>query len=116
SVKMIVVPFTATGAYRLFSISQHELINRLLPLEEVVRGSRDLRTRLEDAVPSAQQAITLIERWLLQQIPSRDNNHYTPKIDYACHLIRSHNGNIRIKALCREIGMSQTYLEDHFKE
>src|SRR5690606_6180909 len=37
-------------------------------------------------------------------------------IDRACTLIQRHKGTISIRDLSREVGMSQRYLESHFKD
>lgn len=116
SLKVIVVPFTATGAYQLFKIPQHELLNKIFPVKDVIPRANTLKNQLEEDLSCEKQATSLIEQWLLQQIPSQGYNYHAPKIDYACHLIQQHSGGMRIKDLCREAGVSQTYLEDHFKE
>jgi len=115
-IKMVVVSFTATGATRLFRISQHELINQILPIVDVFPSSKTLNAQLEGNTSCEKQAIKLIEHWLLQQIPAKTKSPYANNIDNACTLIQSSNGNIRISDLCKEVGMSQRYLESHFKE
>ena len=69
SIKMVVVSFTATGASELFKVSQHQLVNQVIPIGEVIPGSRDLKLRLEDGVSCERKATDLIENWLLNQIP-----------------------------------------------
>lgn len=116
SIKAVVVPFTPTGAFKLFGVCQQELTNKLLPLDDIIRGAIDVNNRLEDMVPTAREAIAVIQHWLLKKIPRSERNYYVARIDYACKLIKSHKGQLRIKDLCREVGMSQTYLQNHFNE
>ncbi len=115
-IKMVVVSFTATGAAQLFSISQHQLLNQIHPVEDVVPKAKVLKTQLEEDISCGKHATTLIEDWLLKQLPAKTRLPYAAHIDNACSLIQLCHGNIRIRALCKEVGMSQTYLEDHFKE
>lgn len=115
-IKMVIVSFTATGATQLFGISQHELINQIVPIEDVISSSVSLKTSLEQGISCEKHATALIENWLLRQRAKKKDFQYAANIDFACSLIQLHNGNIRIKKVCNEAGMSQTNLQDHFKE
>lgn len=115
-IKMVIVSFTATGATRLFGLSQHNLLNQIVALEEVIPGAQELKARLEGRVSCGQQAIRLIEQWLLAQLRTEAYYRHAPTIEKACALIQAHNGHFRIKSLCAELGISQTALEDQFKE
>lgn len=116
SIKMVVVSFTATGAAQLFNVSQHQLINHIHRMEEVIPKAKKLKMKLEEGISCGKQAVELIENWLLYQIPTKSPFLYAPHIDHACRLIQSCDGNIRISELCKEIGMSQRYMESHFRE
>ncbi|WP_161554537.1 AraC family transcriptional regulator [Sinomicrobium soli] len=115
-IKMIVVSFTATGAAQLFRIPQHELLNQIVPFTDVFSASKTLNAQLEETDPCQKQALVHIEKWLLQQIPAKAPFLYSPNIDEACKIIQSCEGHIRIDELCQKVGMSQRYLESHFKE
>lgn len=115
-IKMIVVSFTTNGASQLFGISQPELINQIIPIEDVISGSGTLKEKLEENMSCERKAISSIERWLLEQLPKKEPSRYAQNIDYACNLIQLRYGNIRIADLCLEVNMSQTNLEDHFKQ
>ncbi len=115
-INMVVVSFTSTGASRLFGVSQHQLINQIHPIEDIVPEAMDLKLRLEDGISCGMRAIDLIEHWLLRRISAKSPFRYGPNIDRACSLIQRHRGIIPIGELSREVGMSQRYLESHFKD
>lgn len=114
-IKMVVVSFTATGAAQLFRVGQHELVNQIHPIESVIPSGWILKTQLEEGISCGKRATGLIEKWLLKQIPTKSVLYYATHIDHACKLIQSRHGNLRIQELCKDVGMSQTNLEDHFK-
>ena len=115
-IKMIVVSFTPTGAIQLFRISQHELLNQIVPFTDVFPDSKILNSQLEETAACQKQALAYIEQWLLQRIPHAPQFLYEANVKGACNLIQACHGNISIRHLCREVGMSQRYLEIHFKE
>src|SRR5690606_4676769 len=115
-IKMVVVSFTSTGASRLFGVSQHQLINQIHPIEDIVPEAMDLKLRLEDGISCGSRATLLIEQWLLRRISDKSPFRYGANIDRACTLIQRHKGTISIRDLSREVGMSQRYLESHFKD
>lgn len=115
-IKMVIVSFTSTGAVQLFRIAQHDLLNQIVSFTDVFPSSRALNSQLEEANSCERIAIARIEKWLLQQIPYKTPFLYGENINKACNLIQLCHGNIRITELCKEIGMSQRYLESHFKE
>lgn len=115
-IKMVVVSFTPTGTAQLFRIPQNELLNQIVSFTDVFPDSKILNTQLEDADSCQKQALRHIEQWLLQQIPDKAPFNYAPNIDEACKMIQACEGHIRIDKLCQEVGMSQRYLESHFKE
>lgn len=115
-IRMVVVSFTSTGASRLFGVSQHELINQIHPIEDIVPEALDLKLRLEDGISCRSKATALIEHWLMRRISAKSPFRYGTNIDRACSLIQMHGGTISIGELSREVGMSQRYLEIHFKD
>lgn len=115
-ISMIVVSFTTTGAFQLFGISQPELVNQIIPIEDVISGSGILKDNLEEDILCERKAVSSIERWLLERLSKKEYYRYAPNIDFSCKLIQTQYGNLRISDLCREVNMSQTNLEDHFKE
>lgn len=114
-ISMIVVSFTTTGAPELFGVSQPELINQIVPIEDIIAGSEILKEKLGENTSCERKAISSIESWLLQQLSRKTYVRYAENIEYACDLIQAKHGNIRIRDLCDEVNMSQTNLEDYFK-
>lgn len=115
-IKIIVVSFTSTGAAELFQISQHELLNQIVPFTDVYPTSKILNSQLEENIACEEQALAHIEKWLLHQIPDKASFLYSPNIGEACKIIQSCHGDIRIDKLSQEVGMSQRNLEIQFKE
>lgn len=115
-INIVLVSFTATGASQLFGLSQHQLINEIHPIEDVVPEAVELMLRLEDGISCGKRATGMIEAWLLRQIPTPTPFSYAANIDRACALIQARQGNIPIGELSREVGMSQRYLESNFKD
>lgn len=117
SVKMIVVSFTETGASQLFNMPQRDTINQILPIDEAFAGSTSLIEGLERIGNDVQVATAIIDDWLLQQIPHQTAcQRHASNIANACSVIKARQGKLLIRDLCKEVGLSQTYLEDHFKD
>ncbi|HZH54422.1 MAG TPA: AraC family transcriptional regulator [Sphingobacteriaceae bacterium] len=116
SIKVVIVSFTNTGISQLFGICQSEVINQIIPLEHINAASRSLKQKLEDTIFCEQKALILIDNWLLEQLKCRSHSPYFSHIDQVCQLIQTRCGDFRIRELCREVNMSQSSLERHFKE
>lgn len=115
-IKILIVSFTNTGISQLFGVCQSELINQIIPLEDIHISSHTLKQKLEDAVFCEREALVHIENWLLEQLKEMEQSRHSVQIDLACELIQSRCGNLRIPELCQEVNMSQSSLEIHFKK
>lgn len=114
-ISIVVAAFTPIGAYQLFGVSQHSMINQSLPVDQILSGTQHVHHQLEDHASDVGKVKNILEGWLLKQKVDREKRHIK-QLDYACQLIKSSSGTMRIHELCNQVGMSQTSLEDHFRE
>lgn len=115
-IKIVMVSFTNTGVSQLFGVSQSDLINQIVPLQDIHAASHYLQQKLEEVAFSEREALVHIEEWLLEQLFKTEPFRYTGQIDLVCQLIQTRCGNFRIGELCQEVNMSQSSLEEHFKK
>src|SRR5690554_1499892 len=116
SIKMVVVSFQTTGTSQLFGIYQPDLVNQIIQIDDVITDSYVLKNRLAEDILCENKIISLIESWLLKKVSTKKESRYVSNINYACQLIKANYGNLRIDNLCYQINMSQTNLEEYFKQ
>jgi len=103
----------AHGAYALFGIDQHELADRVVPLEAVCGDAiGTLRQQLlEAATPHA--CFVLLEHWLLRLLARGRSVHAA--IRAAARRLESAPHALRIAPLSRELGLSREHLIRRFR-
>lgn len=110
----IIIVFTETGLPAFFRRPLHELFGRSVPLEEVfttpeVAALQDQFT----ASRSHARRIESLERFLMQKLTGVRNDKL---ISIAIDRIYATGGNIRIKALIKELYVSQDTFEKRFRK
>ncbi len=106
--------FASHGAYRLLRIAQHELSVEVVELETLF-GDRVLRLRqqLLDA-PTPQSCFALLERWLLGLLERGSKVH--PSVLATQHAVAAEPGQLALKSLSRDLGVSREHLIRRFRE
>lgn len=99
---------TAEGAYRALGVSPRELMNRIVPLEDMLGvTARDLISQMHDA-SSAHRRIQLLGRFLIERAAAL--TRWDATMNYALSRIDTTQGTLGVTALSREIGWSRKHL------
>ena len=110
---IVLVYFKPAGASLFFEPPLQEFFQSSISLKAFDKGE-DLH-ETEDRIASAKdhkQRIDIIDQFLLKRLqPAR----YDPLVSYATRIIRSQDGDLRIKILSQELGISQSRLEKRFR-
>lgn len=110
----IIINFKPFGAHYVMGIPQSEFLNLKLEMSDIFPTLRALEHQIEDLGEHVTDIIALLENWLIKMllnIKVKDAHRY----EFASSFIKQKNGNVNVQDLCRELGMSITSLEDHFK-
>lgn len=112
-VELITVFFRSTGMYRLFGIPMQLFADRAMDLESVCRRQDRIAIQKILHHESVEKRVAAIEALMLKKLSDRSDRHLD-HIEYASRLILSHNGNLPVGQLAREVNMSKRNLERHF--
>jgi AraC-like DNA-binding protein len=104
---------TPLGAHRVLGLPMHELANRSVELEDLLRGARELTGRLRDA-PSWPDRFDLVESFLLRRLA--DSTPPAPEVAWSWHRLRRSGGRASIGELAAELGWSHRRLIARFRE
>ncbi len=112
-VELITVFFRSTGMYRLFGIPMQLFADRAIDLEGICR--RQDRNAVQNIfhTGSVEKRLAEIESLMLKKLTHRSDRHLD-RIEQASRLILSHNGNLPVGQLAKEVNMSKRNLERHF--
>jgi AraC-like DNA-binding protein len=110
----VIVAFTAIGAAALLRMPLDEFANETMDLDAVLGRRAGVDSLHEQLIVAAndQQRIRLVEHFLLSQI--RDFRP-DPLVSAATALIERTRAMMRVDALAREVGLSQSALERRFR-
>lgn len=107
--------FRPAGAFRLFGGDQSHLVDDSFDVRDVMQaGADDTLHQLEDAGQNLKKIIQILENRFLK-LWRQNDSLATEQIEEACGKIICRSGTLSIRSLCREIGMSKSSLEAHFK-
>lgn len=107
------VTFNVGAAYPLLGIPLSEFHNQVVSLDAIWgRFAEEIRERLYHA-PTPQARCALLEQFLLDRL--REPPHELRMIQYAVTQIAQHHGQLSIRGLSDEIGISQKHLITQFK-
>ncbi len=116
----VYIIFRPFGAWPFLHIPQHELTDTgVMDLNDILtRRIRDTFARLTEQPWQPQDVIRILEAWMLQQLCHTHDRLQTGQaaLAYTCSLICKAKGNMSVKELCRQTGMSKTSVERHFNE
>ncbi len=103
---------TPLGAYRLFGVPMHELVNRAVELELLMPETRALEDRLRDAT-SWDERFDLVDAFLLRRLA--ESQPPDPGVAWSWrHLYETH-GRTPIGAMATELGWSHRRLIARFR-
>jgi AraC-like DNA-binding protein len=111
----VFINFTPFGAYFLLGVPQGHFLNSKVEVEDVFPKMKPFCTQLEDLGGNSRELLHLLQHWLLEQLGTVKSNNIK-RVEYVVGLIKKGSGNMPIRNVCRDAGMSITSLEDHFKE
>jgi AraC-like DNA-binding protein len=113
NVQRIGVTFKLGGAYSFLRIPLSELHNQIVPLDAIWGSSAvEIRERLY-AAPTMQARLILLEQALLARLG--EPPYWLRAVQYALQQIARRHGDLSIRTLSDEMGMSQKHLIDQFK-
>jgi AraC-like DNA-binding protein len=104
---------TALGARRLLQVPMHEVVNRTVPLEELLPAAHELTGRLRET-RSWEQRFELVELALARRLA--DSVAPTPGVAWSWQLLLRTGGRIPIRVLADELGWSPRRLIARFRE
>ncbi len=111
--RVILTRFTETGAAAFWPEPLHLLFNSTVPLADIIGRRRldPLEQQLAAAIHSA-DAFLILERFFASELRARAPD---PLIAAAVTQIRESIGGLRIHALARSLGLSQSAFERRFR-
>lgn len=111
--RCIQVDFTPVGAHLFFGVPMHELSNRVVDLEDVLKRDRNLVARLE-AAPTWGARFALLDAVIASRL--RGARRPAPEILWAWHALEHTNGAVRVGTLAAKMGRSRRHLLAGFRE
>ncbi len=100
------------AAHRILGVPMHELANRSVPLELLVRGAAELNDRLRDT-ESWTERFALVESFLCRALAE---SQASQEVEWSWHKLRRSAGRAQIGELASELGWSHRRLIAHFRE
>ncbi len=107
------VRFKPSGAYPLLGIPMSEFYNQVVSLEAFWgRFASEIRGRLA-AAPSIQAGLVLFEQQLLARLRVKPGEQNL--VDYCIAELNRQHGDLSIRSLSNDVGISQNHLATQFK-
>jgi AraC-like DNA-binding protein len=103
---------TPFAAHRVLGLPMHELANRSVPLELLVRGASELNARLRET-ESWLERFALVESFLCRRLAESETSR---EIEWSWHELRRSGGRASVGALAAELGWSHRRLIARFRE
>jgi AraC-like DNA-binding protein len=114
NMQLLSVSFKPGGAYPFLQLPLSELHNQIISLDTIWgRWAAKIRDRLYSA-PTVQSRFALLEQWLLARL--RDGPHGLKAVQYAVAEIARRHGDLSIRTLSDQVGISQKHLITRFKQ
>jgi AraC-like DNA-binding protein len=111
---VVIVRFTEVGAAAILHDRVDLLYNRTAPLDAIVpRQEIDRLQNMLSGTREVRHQVLPVERFLAGRI--RAQTGISPQIEAAAQFIRNSEGRSSIGAIARQVGMSQSALERHFR-
>jgi AraC-like DNA-binding protein len=104
---------TPVAAHRILGLPMHELTNRSVALEHLVRGADELSERLRDT-ESWSERFALVESFLFQRLD--ESEAPAREVEWSWHELRRTAGQAPIGGLAGELGWSHRRLIARFRE
>ena len=106
--------FTPVGAFAFLGLPMHELVDGIVPLEDVLpRAARNLTARLADAT-SWEERFTRLDEILLARLA--DSREPSPDVAWAWQTLVDSHGRVPVGWLCDRLGRSRKQLAVRFRE
>lgn len=112
------VIFKPCGAYQLLGVGQHNCLNDMFNLSDLLgkKASQTLRHQLEDS-PGVEETRSILEKFLLQRLLRQKNTEVVRQFDDISSRIRRQSGEpMLIREMCKQEGMSKSTMERQLKE
>lgn len=113
TLKVINIDFVPWGAHAIFGIDQDRFHNKSIDATEIFPSLKKYVNDIEEHLDDVEYCIQTLEQFLLNELYSREKK-VDERIIMACQKISESHGQIAIKDLCKEIGMSHTGFTTHF--
>ncbi len=108
------VNFTPLGAFAFLGLPMHELVDGIVPLEDVLaRAAQNLTARLADAA-SWEERFTRLDEILLARLA--DSREPSPDVAWAWQALVDSNGRVPVGWLCDRLGRSRKQLAVRFRD
>ncbi len=104
------------GAYHLLNFSQDTIADGFANINQVLGSQENLCEALQQNCDQPQEAMNLLQDWLLQRLQVNQQNSRLDAVIMACNEIDAGNGIRSIKQICEVTGMSKSSIERHFLE
>ncbi|MFD1630790.1 helix-turn-helix domain-containing protein [Pseudopedobacter beijingensis] len=114
-IHIINIDFFPWGAYSVFGKEQSSIHNITSHAVDLFPDLSLLIPDLENHLDDVEYCIEVLENFLLAEL-QKQTKHADDRIIEACKIITSHSGNLKIKDLCKTVGMSQTGFTNCFSE
>jgi AraC-like DNA-binding protein len=107
------VDFTPIGAHLFFGVPMHELTNRVIDVEDLLRKNDDLVARLE-AAPTWDARFALLDEVIAMRVTAA--RRPAPEILWAWRALEETNGAVPVGKLAERMGRSRRHLTTRFRE
>jgi AraC-like DNA-binding protein len=107
------VDFTPIGAHLFFGVPMHELTNRVIDVEDLLRRNDNLVARLE-AAPTWDARFALLDDVIATRVSAA--RRPAPEILWAWRALEETNGAVPVGKLAERMGRSRRHLATRFRE
>ncbi|ERJ57460.1 helix-turn-helix domain-containing protein [Sphingobacterium paucimobilis] len=112
-IRIINVDFLPWGAYSIFGIEQSQLHNVTSDATELFPELKKLLPDLENHLHDDAYCVRILESFLIDELRKRTQTT-DERIIKSCQQITENLGRVRIKDLCKNVGMSHSGFTNYF--
>lgn len=113
---LIGVRFKPGGTLPFFRFPAHEIHNQVIEMDAIWGREIDSLRQQLHALPDTRTRLAYLESWLLVRLSAARQTTMDSTIYAVTQQIMRHNGDISIRRLGSEIGISQKHLAHQFKQ
>lgn len=112
-IRIVNIDFLPWGAYSVLGVEQSALENETFDATLLFPNLQSLMPQIEAHLNDEESCVKILEEFLLTELKSRTKTADSRIIE-ACMEMNNGKGNIQVKDLCKQVGMSHSGFTNHF--